>query len=62
MIFCFYSLTGTSMVSLILKRKIITIQNKKLDNFCTYLYTFFFLSFTNKSEPDNLFESTKSLC
>ena len=61
-------------------REIITIQNQKLDNFCTYLFTFFFsvlqikvtgdpdiyiyifLSFTNKSGPDNLFESTKSWC
>ena len=64
------------MLSLI--QRINNYTKKKLDKFCTYLYTFFFsvlqikvtggpdiyifLSFTNKSGPDNLFESTKSWC
>ena len=74
--FCYFSLTGTFMLSLIqrnnnhTKSKTGQFLHKSIHIFFSVLQIkvtgspdiYIFLSFTNKSGPDNLFESTKSWC
>ena len=78
--FCYYSLTGTFMLSLIQRNSnhtksktgqflhlsidifFFSFTNKVTGGPGIYIYIYIFLSFTNKSGPDNLFESTKSWC
>ena len=78
--FCYYSLTGAFMLSLIQRNSNHTksktgqflhlsidiifsvLQIKVTGGPGIYIYIYIFLSFTNKSGADNLFESTKSWC
>ena len=77
--FCYYSLTGTFMLSLIQRNSNHTKSNWTISALIyrhffsvlqikvtggpgIYIYIYIFLSFTNKSGPDNLFESIKSWC